>query len=127
MEDIKLMARAAIQRLKSNFWTDCKKKFDLNANEAKERGISEIKVKSSLKGQVKSTIRGEKDDEFYLKVKKMLDEEGEVFDALGRLTDREYYDTLTYEEKMRYNLNLANKYNVALAKWRKEKELNVKL
>ena len=127
MEDIKLMARAAKQRLKSNFWSDCKKKFDLNATEAKERGISEIKVKSSLKGQVKSTIRGEKDDEFYLKVKKMLDEEGEVFDALGRLTDKEYYNTLSYEEKMRYNLNLANKYNAALAKWRKEKELNVRI
>lgn len=127
MEDIKQMARAAKQRLKSNFWSDCKKKFDLNATEAKERGISEIKVKSSLKGQVKSTIRGEKDDEFYLKVKKMLDEEGEVFDALGRLTDKEYYNTLSYEEKMRYNLNLANKYNAALAKWRKEKELNVRI
>lgn len=127
MEDIKMMARAAKQRLKSNFWKDCKKKFDLNATEAKERGISEIKVKSSMKGQVKSAIRGEKEDGFYLKVKKMLDEEGEVFDALGRLTDREYYDSLTYEEKMRYNLELANKYNAALAKWRKEKELNVKI
>ena len=125
MEDIKMMARAAKQRLKSNFWKDCKKKLDLNATEAKERGISEIKVKSSMKGQVKSAIRGEKEDGFYLKVKKMLDEEGEVFDALGRLTDREYYDSLTYEEKMRYNLELANKYNAALAKWRKEKELNV--
>ena len=127
MEDIKMMARAAKQRLKSNFWKDCKKKFDLNATEAKERGISEIKVKSSMKGQVKSAIRGEKEDGFYLKVKKMLDEEGEVFDAIGRLTDREYYDSLTYEEKMRYNLELANKYNAALAKWRKEKELNVKI
>ena len=116
MEDIKMMARAAKQRLKSNFWKDCKKKFDLNATEAKERGISEIKVKSSMKGQVKSAIRGEKEDGFYLKVKKMLDEEGEVFDAIGRLTDREYYDSLTYEEKMRYNLELANKYNAALAK-----------
>lgn len=127
MEDIKMMARAAKQRLKSNFWKDCKKKFDLNATEAKERGISEIKVKSSMKGQVKSAIRGEKEDGFYLKVKKMLDEEGEVFDAIGRLTDREYYDSLSYEEKMRYNLELANKYNAALAKWRKEKELNVKI
>lgn len=127
MEDIKMMARAAKQRLKSNFWKDCKKKFDLNATEAKERGISEIKVKSSMKGQVKSAIRGEKEDGFYLKVKKMLDEEGEVFDALGRLTDKEYYDSLSYEEKMRYNLELANKYNAALAKWRKEKELNVKI
>ena len=127
MEDIKVMARAAKQRLKSNFWTDCKKKFDLNATEAKEKGISEIKVKSTMKVHVKSAIRGEKDDEFYLKVKRMLDEEGEVFDAIGRLTDKEYYQTLSYEEKMRYTLNLSNKYNAALQKWRKEREINLKL
>ena len=122
MEDIKLMARAAKQRLKSNFWTDCKRNFTENATEAKERGISEIKVKSSMKGKVKSTIRGEKDDEFYLKVKAILDSEGEVSDAIGRLTDRELYSTLSYEEQMRYNLQLSNKYLAALAKWRKEKE-----
>ena len=57
----------------------------------------------------------------------MLDSEGEVSDALGRLTDKEYYDKLTYDEKMRYNLNLANKYNAALSKWRKEKSIKVKL
>ena len=127
MEDIKLMARAAKQRLKNNFWMDCKKKFDQNATEAKERGISEIKVKSGMKGQVKSTIRGEKDDNFYLRVKAILDSDGEVSDALGRLTDREFYEKLTYEEKMRYNLDLANRYNAALEKYRKEKELGVKM
>lgn len=127
MDDIKHMARAAKQRLKENFWTDCKKKFAANANEAKELGISESTVKSTLKIQVKSAIRGEKEDEFYIKVKAMLDSEGEVSDALGRLTDKEYYDKLSYDEKMRYNLNLANKYNAALSKWRKEKSIKVKL
>lgn len=125
MEDIKLMARAAKQRLKNNFWTDCKKSFNENATEAKERGISEIKVKSSLKGKVKSTIRGEHDDEFYLRVKALLDAEGEVSDAIGRLTDREYYEKLSYEEKQRYTLDLSNRYLTALAKWRKEKELGI--
>ncbi len=127
MDDIKVMARAAKQRLKSNFWKDCKENFDLNASEAKERGVSEIKVKSSLKGRVKSTIRGEKDDEFYLRVKGLLDTEGEVYDAIGRLTDKEYYEKLSYEEKMRYNLDLANRYNAALEKYREEKSIGVKL
>lgn len=127
MDDIKVMARAAKQRLKNNFWKDCKKNFDLNASEAKERGVSEIKVKSSLKGRVKSTIRGEKDDEFYLRVKQLLDTEGEVYDAIGRLTDKEYYEKLSYEEKMRYNLDLANRYNAALEKYREEKSIGVKM
>ena len=125
MEDIKVLARAAKQRLKSNFWTDCKKNFDENANGAKERGISEIKVKSSLKGKVKSTIRGEKDDEFYLRVKAILDSEGEVSDAIGRLTDRSYYEKLSYEDKQRYNLDLSNRYLAALTKWRKEREIGI--
>ena len=121
MEDIKLMARAAKKRLKSNFWADCKRNFDENTTEAKLRGVSEIKVKSSLKGKVKSAILGEKEDEFYLKVKKMLDSEGEVSDAIGRLTDKQYFDTLSYEEKQRYTLELSNKYLAALQKYRKEK------
>lgn len=125
MEDIKTLAHAAKQRLKSNFWSDCKKNFDENASDARERGISEIKVKTSFKGKVKSTIRGEKEDEFYLKVKAILDSEGEVSDAIGRLTDREYYNKLSYEEKQRYNLDLSNRYLAALSKWRKEKELGI--
>ena len=123
MEDIKLMARAAKKRLKTNFWADCKRNFDENTSEAKLKGISEIKVKSSLKGKVKSTILGEKEDEFYLKVKALLDSEGEVSDAIGRLTDKNLYETLSYEEKQRYNLELSNKYLTALKKYRKEKEL----
>lgn len=125
MEDIKLMARAAKQRLKNNFWTDCKKNFYQNTSEAKERGISEIKVKSSLKGKVQSAIRGEKEDEFYLKVKTMLDAEGEVSDAIGRLTDKEQFDKLSYEEKQRYMLDISNRYLAALAKYRKEKEYSI--
>lgn len=125
MDDIKLMARAAKNRLKTNYWADCKKNFDENTNEAKNKGLSEMKIKSSLKDRVKSEIKGEKHDEFYLKVKKLLDEEGEVSDAIGRLTDREVYDKLSYEEKQRYNFELSSKYLSALQKYRKEKELGI--
>ena len=123
MEDIKLMARAAKSRLKSNYWADCKKSIDENTTEAKLKGMNEIKIKTSLTGMVKNQIKGEKQDEFYLKVKKLLDEEGEVSDAIGRLTDKDYYDTLSYEEKQRYSLELSTKYLEALKRYRKEKEL----
>ena len=46
-------------------------------------------------------------------------------DALGRLTDRVYYDTLSYEEKQRYTMQLSNKYLKALEKYRKEKEIGI--
>ncbi|MDE6585342.1 MAG: hypothetical protein K2K80_01510 [Clostridia bacterium] len=125
MEDIIDMARAAKNRLKSNYWAECKKSIDENTTEAKNRGVSEIKVKSELSKRVKNEIKGEKQDEFYLKVKKLLDEEGEVSDAIGRLTDREYYNTLGYEEKQRYSLELSSKYLAALNRYRKEKELGL--
>ena len=125
MDDIKNMARAAKQRLKNNFWEDCKRNLDAGAYQAREQGLNEVKVKSTLHGRVKSEIKGEKQDEFYLKVKRLLEEEGEVSDALGRLTDRVYYDPLSYEEKQRYTMQLSNKYLKALEKYRKEKEIGI--
>ena len=43
-------------------------------------------------------------------------------DAIGRLTDREYYETLSYEEKQRYTLSLSEKYLRALERYRRESE-----
>lgn len=123
MEDIKVIARAAKQRLKSNFWDDCKRDMEAGTSLAVQRGFNERKVKSSLCTKVKKQISGEKPDEFYLKVKNLLDTEGEVSDAIFRLTDREYYDSLTYEEKQRYTLRLSAQYVQALEKYRKEKEM----
>ena len=125
MNDIKEMARAAKQRLKNNFWDECKENISKSALLAREMGLNEGRVKSSLRGKVQNEIKGEKQDEFYLKVKQLLDSEGEVSDAIGRLTDREYYETLSYEDKQRYTLKLSGKYLQALEKYRKEKELGV--
>lgn len=124
MEDIKDLARAAKQRLKNNFWEECKQSIEKQT--ANVRGtVSEVKVKSVLRGRVKKAVSGEKQDWFYLKVKQLLDSEGEVSDALGRLTDREYYSSLSYEEKQRYNLELSAKYLQALEKYRKEKDAGI--
>lgn len=125
MDDLKRMAKAAKNRLKSNYWADCKENIEKNTSEAKNKGLSEIKVKSSIKSRVKSEIKGEKQDEFYQRVKELLEAEGEVSDALGRLTDKEYYATLSYEEKQRYNLELSSKYLSALQRYRKEKEAGI--
>lgn len=123
MENIKNMARAAKQRLKSNFWDDCKKNINENANEAKMRGMSVARVRTGMANRVKDEINGVVKDEFYLKVKSILDSEGEVSDAIGRLTDKSVYDNLSYEEKQRYNLELSNKYLEALKRYKREKEI----
>ena len=125
MDDIKNLARAAKHRLKSNFWDECKKNMTENANEAKMRGGNVAKVRTGMANRVKDEIKGCVQDEFYDKVKAMLDAEGEVSDAIGRLTDKSVYDHLSYEEKQRYNLELSNKYLEALKRYKKEKELYI--
>ena len=50
----------------------------------------------------------------------MLLRDGEVSDAIGRLTDKAYYATLSYDEKQRYTLSLSEKYLRALERFRKE-------
>lgn len=123
METVKSLARKAKKRMKSDFWDKCKTDLAEGAVIAKNKGLNEEKVKKYIGEKVQNHIKGEKDDEFYLKVKQLLDAEGEVSDAIGRLTDAEYYQTLSYEEKQRYNLDLSNRYLKALEKYRKEKEL----
>lgn len=125
MEDIKGLAHAAKLRMKNNFWEDRRKHIDDRTVQAREQGLNENKIKSNLKGRVKSEIKGEKQDTFYLKVKALLEAEGEVSDAIGRLTDREYFDKLSYEEKQRYTLRLSSDYLKAVERYRREKETEV--
>ncbi|MCD7729497.1 MAG: hypothetical protein LUI60_06250 [Clostridia bacterium] len=126
MDSVKQIAKQAKQRMKNNFWQDCKENLQQKEVQAKSLGLNERKVKSYIGGKVQREIKGETQDEFYLKVKALLESEGEVSDALGRLTDREYYEGLSYEEKQRYTLNLSAKYLESLEKYRKEKEYTIK-
>ena len=74
-------------------------------------------------GKVTCTIRGGgEDDAFYEKVRALLVSEGEVSDAIGRLTDHSVYDKLSYEEKQRYTLTLSERYLKALERFRRESE-----
>ena len=115
-------ARLAKRRIKSGFWTECKEDMDAHLEKAREQGLNESKAGRFFKSQLEAQIEGKKEDEFYLRVKEILLTEGEVSDAIGRLTDKEYYETLTYEEKQRYTLNLSEKYLRALEKFRMECE-----
>lgn len=115
-------ARRAKARIKSGFWSECQEDMSQKMAQARRQGLNESKAGHYFKSQVSAQISGEKEDEFYLKVKKMLLTQGEVSDAIGRLTDKPYYDTLSYEEKQRYNLTLSERYLRALERFRKEYE-----
>ncbi len=115
-------ARKAKLRMKSGFWAECEEDKSKHIEKAREQGLNESKAGRYFAAQVSAKIEGKKEDEFYLKVKKMLLSDGEVSDAIGRLTDKAYYDTLSYEEKQRYNLTLSEKYLRALERFRAECE-----
>ena len=117
-------ARRAKQRMKSGFWSECKEDMTQQIEKAREKGLNESKAGRYFASQVSAKIEGKKEDEFYLRVKEMLMKEGEVSDAIGRLTDKAYYETLSYEEKQRYVLSLSEKYLRALEKFRAECEFD---
>ncbi len=117
---LKEEARRAKTRLKQGFWTNCMEDRDEQLARAREQGVNESKAGRYFAEQVSRAIAGEEEDEFYLRVKQMLLSDGEVSDAIGRLTDKPYFDTLTYEEKQRYTLSLSEKYLRALERFRKE-------
>ena len=118
-------ARRAKNRIKSGFWAECREDMDEHLERAREQGLNESKAGRYFAAQVTAKVEGKKEDEFYLRVKEMLLLEGEVSDAIGRLTDRAYYDTLSYEEKQRYTLTLSEKYLRALERFRKEYEFDM--
>jgi hypothetical protein len=120
----KALARQAKERMKKGFWEDCKEDLSQRLERAKEMGLNESKAGRYFLGKVEESIVGEKTDEFYLKVKEMLLKDGEVSDAIGRLTDKAYYETLSYEEKQRYTLSLSERYLRALERFRREYEFD---
>ncbi len=115
-------ARKAKQRIKQGFWAERQKEQAQQREIARARGLNESKVERYFAAQISAKIEGKAEDEFYLQVKEMLLSEGEVSDAIGRLTDKAYYNTLSYEEKQRYNLALSEKYLRALERFRLEYE-----
>ena len=119
------LARSAKARIKSGFWKDCKQDIEAKLQQARAQGINETRAGRFLIERVSASLNGEGEDEFYKKVKEILLEEGEISNAIGRLTDQAYYQTLSYEEKQRYNLSLSEKYLRALERFRRECEFDV--
>ena len=123
---LKSLAKEAKSRMKKGFWEQCERDLDVSRDFAREQGISESKMERYFAEKVTTRVRGESPDEFYLRVKEMLLKDGEVSDAIGRLTDREYYMSLSYAERQRYTLELSEKYLRALERFKREYEFELK-
>lgn len=130
MEKVKTLkdyCKEAKKRLKSGFWQNYQNDLNNSIINAKNNGVLESNVKEYFSTEVSKTVKNNFDveEDFYIKVKELLDKEGEVSDAIGRLTDKQFFDSLDYEEKQRYTLSLSEKYLKALERYKKEKALMI--
>jgi hypothetical protein len=109
--------------MKSNFWQERKQNITEKLSQSKNYSESEkSKVIEYYQSKIASEVKGgdKSQEEFYQKVKNLLLTYGEVSDAIGRLTDKEYFSTLTYEQKQRYTLELSSKYLKAKERFYRE-------
>ena len=123
IKSFKEYCKDAKKRLKNGFWQDYRKNLSEELLRAENNGLSPSKVKEYYadKALVKVRSVSGSEEDFYLKVKAILDKEGEVYNVRGMLTDKDYYETLSYEEKQRYTLSLSENYLKALERYKKEK------
>lgn len=120
-KSLRTMARQAKSRIKSNFWEEAKKEQEEKLKLAQMRGVNAQEAERYLVREMERKIQlDEQTDVFYERVKALLLKEGEVSDAIGRLTDKTLYESLSYTEKQRYTLELSEKYLRALERFKKE-------
>jgi len=124
---LKKIAKDAKVRMKSGFWQRSMEEVNISKEYAKTNGLNESTVITFYREKFKSELREKnvEEENFYKKVKEILDTHGEVSDILGRLTDKEYLQTLSYEQRQKYLLSLSENYRKALIRYKKEKELGL--
>lgn len=124
---IKDIAKEAKKRLKSGFWQNYQSELQKEVEKTGGEAIAVSKVVQYYSSKAEKEMRGINPEEeiFYQKVKELVSAEGEVPDAIGRLTDKEYYLSLSYEQKQRYTLELSTRYRNALERYYREKEFEI--
>lgn len=119
-KNLKALAKEAKKRLKSGFWDKYKDDVISSAVKLKAEGVDASKVIGYYEAK-SSPKKSDGGDDFYKKVKKLLDEFGERGNVLSMLIDYSVYDALSYENKQKYMLDLSEKYRAALERYKREK------
>ena len=89
-------------------------------------GKGEYKVvNKDYLAEYKLILINEKEDEkLYNKVCKILSENEDIINPLGKLVDKTKFSMLSERDKERYIINLADKYKIMKKRFEKEKELS---
>ncbi len=126
--EIKSLAKLAKQRLKSGFWEECRENVNESLTRAKEEGENTSNVIRYYKSEVARVIsnKNEELELFYVKVKNILDEYGDISNIIGVLCDVEYMKTLTFQQRERYLSDIAAKYRICKERYDGEKKFSLK-
>ncbi len=118
---VKGLGREAKERLKNGFWEKNKDEVITKMDEYKLSGVSYKEAFALYETRNREVAAASSENEsFYRKVKKILDETGETSDILDRLIDKKQFENLSYEGKQKYLLGLSEKYRAALARYKRE-------
>ncbi|MCL2540387.1 MAG: hypothetical protein FWE53_03025 [Firmicutes bacterium] len=128
MNNFKLLARQAKQRMKKGYWQAENKA----RSECMERGVSrgaKLERISDLYAQklerelYRSETLADPDEALYKKVCQILDENEYVLNPIKYLIDHESYDSLDVTAKQNYIFKLADKYNRLKERYMEEREI----
>ncbi|MBO5222902.1 MAG: hypothetical protein J6C23_00115 [Clostridia bacterium] len=126
--ELKKRAMLAKQRLKMGYWQNLLRERDdlimLNGNTAQAIAVAdEVRRQKFNRDNLISlnSVQAKEEEELYLKVCKMLDEDDDPQNPIGRLIDSEAYDNMDAMAKQKYVLYLSKKYCEMKERYRLEK------
>ena len=125
--DVKNLAKGAKKRLQTGFWEQHCDEISLQREAMFRSGFSEKEVLAMYDGNNQKNDKKRNNKEiFYERVKKLLDEKGEVGNIISLLIDKKFFDGLSYDAKQKYLLEFSEEYRSALGRYTKEKLLKSK-
>ena len=125
--EIRNLAKLAKNRLRNGFWEEYNSKVKKGVENAKEQGKNTSNVINYYKTvAVREILQSdEKNEEFYQKVKTILDKEGEVSNMIARLCDENLLKSMNFSDKQRYIFEISAKYCECKKRYEAEKNYGV--
>ena len=126
--ELKKRAMLAKHRLKMGYWQNLLRERDdlitLNGSTAHAKVVAdEVRRKKFTRDNLISmnSEQAKEDEAFFLKVCKLLDEDDDPINPIGRLIDHDVYDNMDAMGKQKYVLYLSKKYREMKERYRLEK------
>lgn len=116
---LKSLAKRAKGRLSNGFWNEYRENVN-NTSDANQSNRSEIL--NYYRTKAIRELSSSEEEEFYNKVKYILDTFGDVSDIIGRLCDDEVLNKLDFEAQERYVFELCDKYLQCRDRYEQEKK-----